>query len=256
LADIVDGPDIDKMDKLCSEIFEEKIKKTLTKFSKHLNSFSNFLKMKREAIADKGIWTAKKRYILNIYDNEGVRYTKPKIKVMGIEAVKSSTPSACREKLKKIFEIIMTKSEADVIKFIDDFRHEFRTLPFTEIAFPRSCNGLTQYGSSSTIYGPKTPIQVRGALVYNHYLKKLGLEDTYEQVKEGEKVKFCYLKVPNPLRENVISVVNDIPKTLNLEKYIDYNTQFEKSFVEPLKAILTLIGYEVEKKENLLSLLA
>ena len=170
---------------------------------------------------------------------------------MGIEAVKSSTPSSCRTKIKEAIKIIMKGTEQDVIDFIEEFREEFKTLSFDEVAFPRGCNGLSDYRDNNSIYKKGTPIHVRGALVYNKLLADRGLDNRYETVKEGEKIKFCYLKTPNPLRENVVSVVNTLPRQLELDKYIDYNLQFTKAFLDPLKIILDAIGYQTEKKSTL-----
>lgn len=242
---------VDYLDKVCGEVLEKKIKKSFDDLANLMNAYTPFLKMKREAIANKGIWTAKKRYILNVYDNEGVRYAEPKLKMMGIEAVKSSTPAACREKIKSALKLIMGGDEKDVINFIEDFRKEFKTLPFEDVAFPRGCNNLAEYRDRSSIYKKGTPIHVRGALVYNKLLADRGLADRYETVKEGEKIKFCYMRVPNPIRENVISVVNTLPRALDLDQYIDYNLQFDKSFLEPLKSILDKIGYDTENRNTL-----
>ena len=242
---------VNYLDKICSEVLEQKIKVSFDNLVSYTNAYKPFLRMKREAIANKGIWTAKKRYILNVYDNEGVRYAEPKLKMMGIEAVKSSTPASCREKIKDSLKIIMSGTEADVQSFIQDFKKEFKTLSFDDIAFPRGCNGLAEYSDRNSIYKKGTPIHVRGALVYNHLLKEKGLDKRHEPVKAGEKIKFCYMKVPNPIRENVISVVNTLPPQLDLDKYIDYNLQFTKAFLEPLKGILDAIGYDTEKRSTL-----
>jgi DNA polymerase elongation subunit (family B) len=256
LEDLVDknSPNpIDYLDNVCTEVLDKKIKDSFKSLVEYTNASTPFLNMKREAIADKGIWTAKKRYILNVHDNEGIRYAEPKLKIMGIEAVKSSTPSSCRTKIKEVIKIIMKGTEQDVIDFIEQFREEFNTLSFDEVAFPRGCNGLSTYRDKASIYKKGTPIHVRGALVYNKLLTDRGLENRYEIVKEGEKIKFCYLKTPNPLRENVVSVVNTLPRQLELDKYIDYNLQFTKSFLDPLKIILDAIGYQTEKKYTLYS---
>lgn len=205
------------------------------------------MQMKREALADKGIWTAKKRYILNVYNNEGVEYAKPKMKIMGLEAVKSSTPSACREKIKEALKLIISGTEDDVIKFIDEFREEFKKLPEDQIAFPRGVNGL----SKERREGVGVPIHVRGSLVYNDFVKREKLTKQYPLIKEGEKIKFIYLKEPNPLRSNIISFPTIIPKESDIHKYIDYNTQFDKSFVEPLKIILDSIGWKTEHVSSL-----
>jgi DNA polymerase elongation subunit (family B) len=259
LEDFVDkdhANPIDYLDKVCAEVLDKKIQASFDSLVEYTNASTPFLKMKREAIADKGIWTAKKRYILNVYDNEGIRYAEPKLKIMGIEAVKSSTPSSCRTKIKEVIKIIMKGTEQDVIDYIELFREEFKSLTFDEVAFPRGCNGLSEYRDKDSIYRKGTPIHVRGALVYNNLLEQRGLDKRYEIVKEGEKIKFCYLRTPNPLRENVVSVVNTLPRQLGLEQYIDYNLQFTKAFLDPLKIILDAIGYQTEKKPTLASFFA
>ena len=207
--------------------------------------------MKRENIADRGIWTAKKRYILNVWDSEGVRYTEPKLKMMGIEAVKSSTPAPCRTMIKDVLKLIMTKTEDDVIDFIDRCRTKFSSLPPEDIAFPRTVSNVKKYRSVNAIYEKGTPIHARGALLFNHYVKKNKLTQKYSLINNGEKIKFCYLKRPNPIQENVISFIQQFPEELNLDKYIDYDLQFEKSFLEPLKIILQSIGWESERRVNL-----
>jgi DNA polymerase elongation subunit (family B) len=207
--------------------------------------------MKRETIADKGIWTAKKRYILNAWDVEGVRYAEPKLKMMGIEAVKSSTPGPCRQKIKDALKLIMTKTNDDLIKFVEEFRSEFKTMNPDEIAFPRGVNNLRKFSSGVTIYGKGTPIAVRGALLYNHYIRKHNLVNKYPIIQEGEKVKFIYLRTPNKINENIISFIQELPKELELDKSIDYDVQFDKSFLEPLKTILDTIGWKTEKINTL-----
>jgi DNA polymerase elongation subunit (family B) len=207
--------------------------------------------MKRENIADRGIWTAKKRYILNVWDSEGVRYEEPKLKMMGIEAVKSSTPAPCRTMIKDALKLMMNGTEEDVIEFIDACRKEFKTLPPEDIAFPRTASDVRKYSASSTVYAKGTPIHIRGALLFNHYVKQKKLTNKYSLIGNGEKVKFLYLKKPNIIQENVLSFIQDFPNELGLDKYIDYDLQFEKSFVEPLKAILDAIGWNIEKTVNL-----
>ena len=240
------------MDKVCENKIQPFIDKSYDELARYINAYAQKMMMKREALADKGIWTAKKRYILSVHNNEGVAYAKPKIKVMGLESVKSSTPSACRDKLKEALSIILNKTEDDIINFINDFRKEFKTLPAGEIAFPRSVNGLEKYkGMGSRIYGDKTPIHVRGSLIYNHHIRKNKLDKRYEVIKEGEKIKFIYLKEPNTVQSDVISFSNVLPVELDIIKYIDYDLQFEKSFVEPLKIILDCIGWKAEHVSSL-----
>jgi DNA polymerase elongation subunit (family B) len=239
------------MDRICEAKIQPFIDKTFGELARYTNAYAQKMIMKREALADKGIWTAKKRYILRIHNNEGVQYAKPKLKVMGLEMIKSSTPAACKVKLWDAIEIIFNKEENDVIDFIDKFREEFRTLEPVSISFPRGVNGLQKFSDAKMIYGKGCPIHVRGSLIYNHLLKKHKLEKKYEFIKEGEKIKFIYLKEPNLIQSNIISFSNSIPKELDIIKYIDYDMQYEKSFVEPLKIILDSIGWKTEHVSSL-----
>ena len=239
------------LNKICEEKFEPYIDQCYQNLANYVSAYDQKMQMKRENIADRGIWTAKKRYILNVWDSEGVRYEDPKLKMMGIEAVKSSTPAPCRKMIKDALKLMMTGTEEDVIHFIDKSREEFKKLPPEQIAFPRSVSDVQKYKSSSDIYIKGTPIHCRGALLFNHYVKEKKLTNKYSLIQNGEKIKFCYLKKPNVIHENIISFIQDFPRELNLDKYIDYDLQFEKSFVEPLKAILDSIGWNVEKTVNL-----
>jgi DNA polymerase elongation subunit (family B) len=239
------------LDKICQMELEKYIESSYQELADYVNAYDQKMFMKRENIADRGIWTAKKRYILNVWDSEGVRYTEPKLKIMGIEAIKSSTPAPCRKMIKDALKIVMTGSEDNVIDFIERSRIEFKKLPPEQVAFPRSASDVQKYASSSNIYASKTPIHVRGALLFNHYIKRANLTNKYSLIQNGEKVKFIFLKKPNLIHENVISFIQDFPKELGLDKYIDYDLQFEKAFVEPLKIILDAIGWNVEKTANL-----
>ena len=239
------------LDKICQMELEKYIEGCYQELAEYVNAYDQKMQMKRENIAERGIWTAKKRYILNVWDSEGVRYEEPKLKMMGIEAVKSSTPAPCRKMIKDGLKLMMSGTEEDVINFIDKCREEFRSLPPEQIAFPRTASDVRKYQSSSSIYAHKTPIHIRGALLFNHYIKEKKLTNKYSLIGNGEKIKFVYLKKPNTIQENIISFIQDFPKELGLDKYIDYDLQFEKSFVDPLKSILDSIGWNVEKTVNL-----
>ncbi len=239
------------LDKVCEVEFEKYIQSSYEELAEYVNAYEQKMQMKRENIADRGIWTAKKRYILNVWDSEGVRYEDPKLKMMGIEAVKSSTPAPCRKMIKDALKLMMNGTEEDVIDFIDKSREEFKKLPPEQISFPRSVSDVVKYKSHSNIYIKGTPIHCRGALLFNHYIKEKKLTNKYSLINNGEKIKFLYLKKPNIIQENVISFIQDFPTELGLDKYIDYDLQFEKSFVEPLKSILDAIGWNVEKTVNL-----
>ena len=239
------------LDKVAQVELEKYIESCYQELADYVNAYAQKMQMKRENIADRGIWTAKKRYILNVWNSEGVAYSEPKLKIMGIEAVKSSTPAPCRTMIKDALKLMMNGTEEDVINFIDKSREEFRKLPPEQISFPRSASDVNKYKSSATIYAKGTPIHVRGALLFNHYIKQKNLTNKYSLIQNGEKVKFIYLKKPNTIHENIISFIQEFPKELNLDKYIDYDLQFEKAFLEPLKIILDAIGWNVEKTVNL-----
>ena len=241
---------INFLDKVCGRI-EGVIEEAYKELAEYVNAYQQKMVMKREVIADTGIWTAKKHYILNVHDSEGVRYEEPKLKIVGIEAVKSSTPFACRESLKEIFNIIISGTEDDVINYIEKFKEKFISLDMEDIAFPRSVNGLKKYKDPATIYRKSTPIHVKGSLIYNHIIRNKKLTNKYPYIKEGEKVKFSYLKDPNPTGDKVISITNSLPKEFELEKFIDYDTQFSKAFLEPLKGVLDVIGWETERRSSL-----
>ena len=239
------------IDKVCSMELEPYIESSYEALAEYVNAYDQKMFMKRETIANKGIWTAKKRYILNAWDIEGVRFAEPKLKVMGIEAVKSSTPGACRDKIRECLKVIMNSDEEDAQKFIADFREEFYELPIEDIAFPRGCNGINKWANKSSIYSKGTPIHVRGALLYNYHNTKQRLTHKYPLIQDGEKLKFVYLKTPNKISENVISFPNTFPKEFGLDKYIDHELQFSKSFLEPIKVIMDTIGWKPEKIPSL-----
>ena len=238
------------LDKFCEEKLQSCIDKSFSVLAKYVKAYDQKMFMKREVIANKGIWTAKKRYILNVFNEEGLNLKEPKLKIMGIEAVKSSTPAPCRVKIKEALKVIMNKDEASLIDFIENFRSHFKKLSPEDIAYPRSCNNLKKYSSSKDIYQKSTPIHVKGALIYNNMLKKNKLRK-YEVIQDGDKVKFITLKEPNPIREHVISFTSKLPKEFNLHQYIDYDEMFTKSFLEPLRFIVNAIGWNFERKATL-----
>ena len=239
------------LDSVCKDKVEPYINLCYKNLYSYVNAYEQKMFMEREVIADKGIWTAKKRYILNVYDSEGVKYKEPKLKIMGIESVRSSTPEWCRNHIQELIKTIINTDEDTVMKSIADYREEFNNLSFDEIAFPRSVHGVEKYSSTKSIYSKGTPIHVRGVLLYNHLLRKHKLTKKYQSIRESEKIKFAYLKEPNPIHENVISVSTHLPKEFELEKYIDYDLQFDKSFLQPIKNILDVIGWQTEKRGSL-----
>ena len=242
---------INFMDKVCSDKLEPVLQKSYEDLFDLMGGIENRMVMKREAIGDRAIWTAKKRYILNVHDNEGVRYTEPKLKIMGIEAIKSSTPAMCRDALKELFKVIMQGSERQTQIAIEQFKTYFCTLPAHDVAFPRGVSKVSDYSAKETIYRKGTPIHVRAALLHNNQLKVHGLTRKYEPIKNGDKTKFVYLKTPNPIHENVVGFTQYLPQEFGLNNYIDYETQFQKTFLDPIEHILKAVGWSSEEVQSL-----
>ena len=251
----IDQNDTDKvinfLDKLSNQLLEPYIDKSYKELADYVGAFEQKMVMKRENIADKAIWTGKKHYIMNVYDSEGVRYEEPKLKMMGIESVRSSTPGVVRKAIKEALDVLMKDGEMALREYVNDFEKRFCQLPFEDVAFPRGCRYIRKWSSASDIYKKGTPIHVRGSLLYNKVIKDKKLNKKYNEIHEGDKIKFCYMKLPNPMRENVFAVPNVLPPEFGMEKYIDYDKQFEKSFKEPLNHITEAIGWSIDKQATL-----
>ena len=241
------------MDKVCETKIQPYIDEVYQDLASYMNAYAQKMQMKREALADRGIWTAKKRYIMNVYNNEGVQYAKPKLKVMGLEMIKSSTPAAIREKMKDAIEIILRGSESDVQNFIEKFKDDFKNLPPEEISFPRGVTGMKDYADASNVYKKGTPIHVKGALLYNNLLQKHKLTKKYPKIQEGEKLRFTYLRLPNVINDTVISYPGRLPPEFDLHRFVDYDLQFDKAFIEPLKSILDCVGWKAYQESDLTS---
>ena len=243
------------MDKTCDKVIQPVIDGGYQELAEYMHAYAQKMQMKREVLADKAIWVAKKRYVLNVHNSEGVQYAKPKIKVVGLEMVKSSTPAVVREKLKDALEVILHQDQASLQAFVREYKKEFKTLPVADVAFPRSVSSLKEY-TGNPIYKKGTPIQVRGALLFNHYLKMYGITNKYEYITNGNKIKFVYLTTPNPINENVISFNSKLPKEFGLERHVDYELQFEKVFLDALQIVIEPLGWRAEEKASLESFLS
>lgn len=257
VQEVFNGDDSDKdkivdfLDKVCKKKLESYIDMEYGRLATHMNAFAQKMQMKREAIALKGIWKAKKMYVLSVADQEGVRYAKPKLKMMGIEAVRSSTPSSCRKAIKDALEVIMSGDEPDLHSFVGAFRRKFMTLPFEEVAFPRGVNDINKWQEPKGRYKKGTPINVKGAITYNWTVERLDLGGKYQPIYSGDKIKFSYLIMPNRLKEEVISCPNELPPEFKIDDAIDYNKQFDKAFLDPIRAITNTIGWTPERVSNL-----
>ena len=242
---------VDFLDKFCKQIMDPYIEKCYQQLADRMNAYSQKMEMKREVIADRGLWKAKKMYCLNVHDSEGVRYSEPQLKIMGIEVQRSSTPSICREHLKQCVKIILTQDENSLIDYIENFKKVFFASKPEDISFPRGVNGLEKYASKTSVFQKGTPIHVKGALIFNHLLDKMKLNKLYTKIGDGDKIRFLYLREPNPTGDRVISYVGKIPPEMKLVQYVDYNLQFEKTFLEPLIGLLDAVKWNHERKNTL-----
>lgn len=242
---------VEFLDKVCEDKFQKYIDDSYQELADYMNAFDQMMQMKREVIADKAFWTAKKRYVLNVYNSEGVQYAEPKLKVMGLEMVKSSTPSVVRQKLKDTVKVILEGDQFALQRYVEDYRKEFYKLSPEQIAFPRSVNGLKEYADANNIIKKGTPINTRAALLYNHMIVKLNLTNKYQPIKEGDGIKYLYLKEPNPLRQNVIGFLSEMPKEFDIHSYIDYDLQFEKVYLDAVSIMVNSIGWSVVEQNTL-----
>jgi hypothetical protein len=248
---------VDVMDKFCNKYLQPYITSRFAELYQYLNAKEQTLEMKREVIADRALWTAKKRYCLQVWDSEGVRYKTPKIKITGLETQRSSTPKICRDGLKEAIRIILNEDEAALHKFLEKFRRDFAAAPLIDISFPRGINGMKEYADPNSIYAKGTPIAVKGALIYNSTIDRLGLANKYTKISDGDKIKFLYLKIPNPLHNTVISFPpSQIPKEFCLEEYADRDLQYSKTFSDPLISLLEVKKWSIEPRSSLESFFA
>lgn len=239
------------LDKVCKMKIESVIAAGYENLAHKMGAYRQAMGMKREKITDKSVFIAKKRYIMNTLNSEGVHYETPKISVTGLESVRSSTPEVCRDKLKDAFKVIMTQDETSIQTFIEEFRQKFYKLPPEDIGRNSGTDNIDKYRDRNNLYKKGCPMHVRGAILYNHHLKEKGLDKKFVSITSGDKIKFVYLKTPNPIRENIISFTGVLPAEFGLNQYVDYETQFEKVFLSPLESILEAIGWSAVKVNTL-----
>jgi len=245
----------DFVDKICEQKIQPELKKEMDLLTKTLNCSENKIFFKREAIASAGMFIAKKRYALLVQDLEGIRFEEPKLKIMGLETARSSTPAIVRKKLKDCIKIILTKTPEELRQYVNEFYDEFMVLPISDVAAPRGVKGINKYSDNTKIYQTGTPIATKAALLHNSYSKKIGIDKQYAAIKENDKIKFVFVKVPNPYgmcgKDAVMGFINSPPKEFNLQKYIDRTKQFEKTFKEPLDNILQAINWKLNAQVSL-----
>ena len=248
------------IDNICEKNIQKELTGTMKELTTKLNCLTNKISFKREAIASSGMFIAKKRYALLMTDLEGVRFSEPKLKIMGLETARSSTPGIVRTKLKDCIMIIMTKTPEELRKYVNTFYDEFMELPIDVIASPRGVKGISKYTDVSDIYKSGTPIATKAALLHNAYIKKLKIDKEVAPIKENDKIRFVFVKVPNPYgmggRDAVLGFINKAPTQFQLDKFVDRKKQFEKTFGEPLDNILQAIKWSISDKVTLDSFFA
>lgn len=242
---------VDFLDKFCAEKLQPKLNKIYTDLFEYTNAFEMHMNMKRENIAESCVVVAKKRYAMSVWDSEGVKYKTPKTKITGIEAVRSSTPEFCRTKIKKALDIVLNGTQEELQQYLDAVREEFNTLQVSQVSFPRGINDLNKYASGSSIYIKGTPIHVKGALLYNNLIKEMKLTKKYPEIRDGDKIRFVYLKKPNTIKDTVISFPDELPPEFGLEEYVDFTMQFEKTLLDPIQNIVQEIGWSATHVSSL-----
>jgi DNA polymerase elongation subunit (family B) len=243
---------VDFVDNLCKEAIQKEINRLFRLITtRYLNGVGDYLLMNREVIGDKGIWTAKKRYLVNVRDKEGIRKPNAELKYMGLEIKKTTVPKFCRDAMEEAVSIIMEKDQQTLFKYVADTKARFLEQKVENVSFPRGVNGLVKYGNAKTVWIKGTPMHVKGVLTYNHYIDKLNLEGKYPKIKDGEKMKFFYLREPNPANTNAMAFLTAFPLEFGLNDYIDWELQWEKSFIEPLMLILNAIKWDTQPRASL-----
>ena len=252
------------LDKLTEDKIRPFIGTCVEELLSYTNAYENKIYFARENIVDTMISCAAKSYVMSIYNSDGIQYTKPKLKIMGLSMIKSSTPKIVRQKLKDSLDIILYSNESKIQEFISEYKKEFMKLPLLDIAFPRGVSDITKYADSNTIYKPGqcvkangkvintgTPINVRGSLLYNHYLRKYKLLGKYPEIKNGDKIKYVHLKLPNYINEDMIAFPAKLPKEFKLDRFVDYDLMFEKSFIASIESLLNALNWTVEPQNTL-----
>lgn len=238
------------LDRVCEDKIQPVIDQAYQELADYMNAYQQKMFMAREVIADRGIWRAKKNYALNVWNSEGVAYDEPKVKIMGMESTRSSTPLICRNAFAESIKLMLTTNEADVQKFIKSFKKDFFSRPIVDIARNTGISDIDKWDQPEG-FRSGTPYHVKGAMVYNRMVKDLGLTSKYNLIRNGSKVRLVYLKKANPCHNNTIAFPDELPKEFNLDQFVCVNTQWRKNYLEPVESVLKLIGWDSQKKNKL-----
>lgn len=241
------------LDKFSETIINPFIKKCYNDLGKYLNVKNQCLSMVRDVITSNFLIKGKKRYIANVTDCEGLRYPEPRLKYVGIEVVRSSTPKFFKNRLIESCKLIMTSDNEALMAYVDSIRQDMLSELISDISIGTGVSDVHKYANSDLVcgYTKGTPIGCRAAIIYNKFILTNNLTSKYPLVESGDKIKYVYLKLPNTIKENVFGYIGNIPTESKLEKYIDYDLMLEKSFINPLTELLDIIGWSLSKVSTL-----
>lgn len=239
------------VDVFCTKKIEKILEDSFEELSDITNAFQNKIVMKREVIGDRAILCGKKHYIIRKLDEEGYRLPEPEIKMMGIEAIKTSIPMAIRKHLKSIIQILLDDNKGKFYEYVEKIKDEFEELSFEDMSSPTSVNKVEYYDLGDGKYRKGTPMHVKSAIGFNNYIIKESLTNKVPLIQSGDKIKYVRLNMPNPFDSEVLANVELLQQFIDVKPYINYYAQMERVFLKPLKPIVDAVGWPIEKVNTL-----
>lgn len=242
---------VDMLDKVAKVIESKAIQPAIDSMYRAVSASKNVLHMDREVIALAGFWTAKKKYALAILDNEGERYKKPKLKVMGLSLIQAKTPEWVRNKLNDaLYTLILGTDEQRIPKLISSAYEDFKKLRVEEIGENLRVGGMENYDNGDGTAAKGALAHVRGSIYHNALIDKLGIKGV-NKIRSGDSISYSYLIEPNPHHINVIAWDTVLPTEFELHSYVDYKAMFNKTFKKPLIDMCKKVGVQYESVSTL-----
>lgn len=245
---------VDNIDQWIKDEYQPKTNEWAQLLCNTMNGFEQRMVWEREVIASAAVWRAKKMYAMAVYDSEGIKYEKPKIKFKGLEARKSTTPEWCRERLVKCYEKILLGTEEEVQTLISGYKEEYMKLSVDDIAKASGVSDIEKCVASDGSFISGAHFAAKACVGYNRLVEKnedLGLP----MIESGDKVQMVLLKPGNPFGQNYFAYPEFFPEELGLGKWVDYQAAFEKSFIDPIQSILDVVGWSHKRRVNLLAMM-
>ena len=215
-----------------------------------LNSIYSQYEFKQENITQTGIFLGKKRYILNIRDDEGI--STDKIKYTGFEVVSTKTPKKVKPLVKNIIEKLLKNADQKELQtLLKNAYEEYKTFSIEDISMSISINNYAKYKAKCKEFkmGKGTPINVKCAIFFNLLLEKYYLLGKYETIKSGNKMKLFYIK-PNSYNLNAIGFVYKFPDEFKDVIIPNYDKMFEKTVYDPIKRVFDSIGWKIKNPSD------